>query len=443
MVGTDGEGVRRLMLGLEIALAAAIVAGAACAVWFLAGHGYLPQPFYHDPSQSLMDLYNTAYWAHRPGAYDVWGSVYPPAPFILLRLLTDGRCYTGSPYAARLCDHRAALGLLTSYAACWPLLALWYARLDRATAPMRTLATGLALPLLYGLERGNLIVPSFALLMAAIAVRPRSRAAHHLLSALSFNLKPYAAIVLMPLFPLRRWDAIAAYVAVFMAIYLGSCVAMGGGWPLQLLRNVQLLVRHTGANSWNNIYYATTYNQFAAALQNGFASQLGVPPPMVTPLCVGARVLVLVGQIGVLACYGLGLLRRERVVVTRFMAIALLFVLTTWGSSGYASIYLFPLVFRERFGTTLTAIVVICAYLLCLPADLVLRPMYHELTDSYLGGRLVFADHGLALGQLVRPGLLLAIEYALVALVLADLGFAPGASGDRVDAPGGRAVPFD
>src|ERR1035437_7451368 len=49
---------------VEAMLAVAVLLGVLSVVRALAMHGYLPQPFYY-PSDSLMDLYNPAYWAHR------------------------------------------------------------------------------------------------------------------------------------------------------------------------------------------------------------------------------------------------------------------------------------------------------------------------------------------------------------------------------------------
>jgi hypothetical protein len=67
----------RCALAVEWMLAIAVLLGVLSAAHHFASRGYLPQPFFFDPSDSLMDLYNPAYWAHRDGVYDIWHAVYP------------------------------------------------------------------------------------------------------------------------------------------------------------------------------------------------------------------------------------------------------------------------------------------------------------------------------------------------------------------------------
>ena len=50
-------------------------------------NGFLPAPFVFDVGDTFMDWFNTAYWAHNPGAYSVWGTIYLPLSFVLTGLL--------------------------------------------------------------------------------------------------------------------------------------------------------------------------------------------------------------------------------------------------------------------------------------------------------------------------------------------------------------------
>ncbi|PMY00804.1 hypothetical protein C1Y22_37185, partial [Pseudomonas sp. MPR-R2A5] len=81
-----------------------------------------------------MDWFNTAFWANRPGAYDVWRSIYPPLSFVFLDLASLPGCYRDSPFHARDCDWvgRSAIGALYLI----DVILLWIAfrRNDRRTA---------------------------------------------------------------------------------------------------------------------------------------------------------------------------------------------------------------------------------------------------------------------------------------------------------------------
>jgi hypothetical protein len=429
----------RARIGLELILTSAILAGVAYAAWFLHARGYLPQPFHHDPADSLMDLYNTAYWANRPGAYTIWGSIYPPLSFVFLKIVTIHRCYLASPLDARDCDWRSWSALLAAYLAAWIPLAIYYFRLQRSTAAMRTIATALGLPMLYALERGNLIVVAFALSMLSCAEVLSSPRVRELAYTLAFNLKPYLIVLIAPQVIKRRWWAVAATIAACLVVYLITYAVEGAGSPLTLIANVRLLMRHTGTHAWNNLYYATTYWQLLGALGGGFAGQLGLSAAAATVIRVGLIGLIVLGQAGAVACYALAWRRPAEAPVARLTALTMALMLTSFGSSGYATIFLLPLAFRETGKTPLTALVVGCAYLLCIPIDWVVRPLFHIPVHSFLGGRDVVADYGLSIGQLVRPGLLLLIQYALALLILGDLGVRwagrPGRPRDDAIAP--------
>lgn len=413
------------LLALEAALAAAVLIGVAYAAWFLRTRGYLPQPFYDNPSDTFMDLYNTAFWANRPGAWDVWKSVYPPLPFVLLRAVSSARCYVGSVAAARGCDP----GPLWLLAGAWGigagLAGLRYARRAPLTAVPRWIATLFGLPMLYALERGNLIVVAFAALLLAGEPLARRGRLGLLAEALAYNLKPFLTIFLLPGLVRRRWSAFAGQAAVILGIYVAACLIEQGGWPLTLLRNVGQLMHNTRGAAWNNLYYATTYWQLVHAADGGFFAGWGWSAPAMGAARLLAIVAMTLGAAAVLACYALACARPGRARPRRLWALGFLFIVTLFGASGYSTVVVMPLAFAETGAGRRSALVVICAYLLCLPLDGVIRPLFHLQAQSHLAGRRIWADYGLSIGQLARPGLLLAMEYALASLTLDDLGVGP------------------
>jgi hypothetical protein len=408
-------------LYLEAGLAIAIVAGVAYAAWFALQRGYLPQPFYRDPSDTFMDLYNTAYWANHDGAYEIWRSIYPPLSFVLLKLVTTHKCYVATASLARSCDGGVRAWLFLAYAANWALLGVYYFRQNPSTALMRTVATAAGLPMLYALERGNLVIVALAALLAAAPGLLKANWLRALFFALAFNLKPYIFVLWAPYLLGRRWSALALTMLAVATIYALNWALEGSGSPLTLVVNVGMLMRHTAANTWNNLYYATTYWRLIAALTDGFPPGVALAAWAQGLIRFALTLAIVGGQIGAGCCLALAAIRPKRIVGERLMAVALLLSFTSFGASGYSAVLLLPLAFRERATGWLSWVVVASAYLLCLPADVVLAPLIHTTAYSYLGGRTVTVDFGFSLGQIVRPGLLLAMEYALIGLVLADV----------------------
>ena len=105
----------------------------------------------------------------------------------------------------------------------------------------------------------------------------------------------------------------------------------------------------------------------------------------------------------------------------RLAALALSGVLTTAGASGYIEVLLLFLVFLDPWRGPSRLPVLASAYLLCVSFDLILFPLPMLPTHSWLGGRAVTPNAGVSLGQLVRPGLVLIIQYGLVADTLAEV----------------------
>src|SRR3546814_6364629 len=90
-----------------------------------------------------MDWFNTAYWANNRGIYDVWRSIYPPLSFVFLDATSLPGCYLQSPFYARDCDWLARSTIYAFYLIDVALAWSCFRRLDRHTAPMRTIAIAL------------------------------------------------------------------------------------------------------------------------------------------------------------------------------------------------------------------------------------------------------------------------------------------------------------
>jgi hypothetical protein len=416
----------------EIALAGLVLAGLALVAWRFFQHGYLPQPFYYHVSRSLLDLHSTAFWAHARGAFSQWRSQYPPLSFIFLRLTSLKSCYGLGYLAGRDCDWLARLVLVTIYIANGILVYAAYRLSDPRTAMPRAIALGLGLPMLYALERGNLLIPCFTCFVLGYSDLTRRRWLRCLALAAAINFKPYLVFVALPLIVKRRWASLAWVIGLGGAVYLATALWYGSGWPLQMIANETQYAGAASKSYFADLYYATDYWPLIRLL-HGFPAGLRLGPEGLSQAwSVGLTVLLRVTQAAALALVGFAMLRSRGVDVRRLGALVAVGAITayTTGSAGYAQIFLFFLVFYEPWRGPTRIVVLLATYLLCIPVDYVILPVIHGQDYSWLGGREVTAVFGVSVGQLVRPALLLVIQTGLIVLNLQDIvGGGEGARG--------------
>jgi hypothetical protein len=419
----------RTALAWEYGLLFTMAVSIGWTAWKFSHDGYLPQPFYYLVNDSFMDLYTTAMWAHRDGAYSTWHSLYPPLSFDLLRLITHAKCYVRDDLAGRRCDRGALITLVTIFLFNVVLVFWSYRVNDARTALPRTLAVAAGLPMLYALERGNLLIPCFTVFALGVGPLIRSRWGRIVVLALSVNLKPYLLGVFLPAVARRDWGWLVRFGAVGLAIYFATFLLEGAGTPQQLLSDIGDYRVGNGDAFWGNLYYATSYWPLARFMSahRAFAGELA--PWIPAAFSLASLLVMRLVQVAVAFCMIAAAIRPAGVDARRFMALFTAMILTTVtnGSSGYALIFLFFLVFFEPWSGAARIAVLASAYLLCLPIDWVFWPTIHATEHSFLGGRDVVATFGVSLGQLVRPGLLLILQVGLVVLNLQDIfGSRPG-----------------
>jgi hypothetical protein len=413
---------RQAGLVVEYSLMVGLLCCISWVVWLFVQDGYLPQPFYYLVNGSLMDLYTTAMWAHHDGAYSIWRSLYPPLSFDLLRIVTDAKCYVHGDLAGRECD-RAAFGVLIAVFLVNAGLVAWSYRMsDLRTAAPRAIAVASGLPMLYALERGNLLIPCFTAFVLGAGPLIRSRWGRMIALAVSVNFKPYLLGVILPAAARRDWRWLLRFGAIGLAIYITTFLVEGAGTPLQLLSNIDDY-RAGNHDAWSNLYYATSYwplARFMSAHQ-GFA--VAFQPWVSAAFSFTVVVVMRLVQVAVAFCMIAAAIRPAGVDSRRFMALFTAMILTTVtnGSSGYALIFLFFLVFFEPWRGPARIAILVSAYLLCLPIDWAFWPVMHAEAHSFLSGRDVVVSFGVSVGQLLRPGLLLVVQTGLIVLNLRDV----------------------
>jgi len=375
--------------------------------------GYLPDPFLHSKLDSFTDWYNPAYWAHNPGAYDVWRSIYPPLCFVVLWLFSNSSCYNFSVYGARDCDPVGIIfcSVLTVVNFFLALAIFW--KVDRRTAVPRAIALGLGFPSLYAWERGNLIIPCFTAYLLAHGNILKSGWLKAMCAAVTLNFKPYLILAVTGRIIKRDWIWLEWCALFFVAIYAASYAFFGAGDPLILLRNTSGF-EHTADPDLLGFTSSYTAILMIVKLPLPYIAYLGSNPIEFAERII--PILIYAGAVGVGLCLAYVTFRPH--VCTRGRASALLLLLfmsMSTAPGGYSVQFALLFVFFERWSGPGRALALICGYLWCVTADVAALPIFHDYGYSFLGRRMANYDLTLTWGMLARPGLLLLMEYGLVA----------------------------
>lgn len=394
---------------VEFVLAAAVLAGLVYVAQHYLAWGALPRPFNSDPSQSLMDFYNTAYWANRPGAYDIWHTVYPPLSLLFARLISRHGCYAGTPYDARACDPSAVWFIVAFYILNIALVFLTFRRSKAVSAVPRTFALCFGLPMLYGLDLANLIIPCFTFFVLAEGGLVRSRWLRHLCRALAFNFKLYLLVVALPFALQRRVRWVVGAGVAFLIIYLITLVIYRSGTPWQILKDL--------------FYYAQ--------VQSGvYLEENHLPAISAASHDVWRRTAPIVLRIGEGIALGgvfAGIWSKVAVDRRRLAALALSVLCTeaalhTQGfSADYTQVFLIFLLFLEREWTPPSAFVTVMAYLLCVSGDVTILHADSVFRTGYLSGATVRVDFGLTVSQFLRPLIVVFIQIGLTWMIVRKL----------------------
>lgn len=176
-------------------------------VFFFQNHGYLPSPFLYDKSDTFMDLFHTMFWANNDGRYTEWHSAYPPISFLLLGLikwLFLGNEQFQDGYGLR----DAAINIQIFWVCLYliiPVIILRAGIWKDFTGKQKLLAylsIVLSTPMLFALERGNLIIITLIFIAFAINNTGIIRA---IAIAILINIKPYFVVLLLQYAIKRQW----------------------------------------------------------------------------------------------------------------------------------------------------------------------------------------------------------------------------------------------
>ncbi len=404
-------------------MALAVLAGIVRAYFYFQEFAHFPQPFFYEPFDVWMDWFNVSYWSYNKGAYDTWGTIYPPLSFVFLRIFSLSSCYKdASGYGVRECDW-VGLGALHGIFLLNALL-LWltFRKQHRPTALWRALALGFGLPSLYGLERGNLVVVCFTFIILGFGPLLKSARLRWIAAGLAINFKVYIIAGLFAQLLRRRWLWFEGGLIASVVIYMVTYAALGEGTPMELYANIAGVSGIYQAVTFLDLWYAATYKPLISLLEGQYH--------MVSAL-VGSRwsdfLLIFLPALQYLVMGSIGLaasaawLRPEKVPVHRLTFLGLSMAMVAAEPGGYTEGFIIFFVFLERWRGIGRKIAISLSYVLLLPFDITLDSVPPTVQESYLAGHATFFSYYITIGPFVRPMMVLAIVLSLSLVTIRDV----------------------
>lgn len=385
------------------------------AMFLLFVDGVLPQPFFYEPSDTFMDWFNTAYWAHDIGPYDSWGTIYPPLSFVVLKILGISSCYVSNEgLPARDCDWVGIASIHGFFVLNAVLIGLMYYKSDRKSALPRAFALAAGMPMLFALERGNILLLCFTCYILAFGPLVKSARLRWLFAGLAVNFKVYLVAGVVAQLLKRRWRWVEGALLSVVLVYLASYGILGVGTPGEIYRNIATYSTGFAASQVLDIWYSVTYLPLVSLLEGVNFPITGIIGSDLTELGLTvSRGLMRIGQLCLIVAAIATWLRPNVVPLHRVTLIGILFALISSEAGGYTQIMAIFLVFFERWEGIGRRVAITLCYIMCLPGDIVISAFPPLQRFSYLAGRNVEVEIGVGLGMFIRPSLLIGVAIAL------------------------------
>ena len=424
---------------LEPLLALIVAGGVVWAGYHWITEGFLPQPFFYEPFDIWADWFNTAYWARDPGTYDTWRTIYPPLSFVFLQMFGLEHCYpiaTGTDPSAGLmargCDWPGYVTLHAFFLINAVLVYRIYKKIDPRSAPWRAFALAAGLPMLDGLERGNLIIVSFTCLVLAYGPLLRSARLRWVFAGLAINFKVYLIAALFPLLLRRKWRWVEGALVATVMIYLLSYAWLGRGTPKEIVDNILSFNDQLGAAQLLDLWYATTYRALLSLLgSSNFPMMDIIGSRNVDLLLVLIPAIQYTVQASLIAAAVAIWLRPEVVPLYRVINIGLMLALITSEAGGYTQAYFIFFIFMERWKGFGIKWAIVAAYVLSIPLDIPLDRSLPVVRPAYFPNTTIIVNYYIMLGPFVRPLIVLTIAFAIACATLRTVWLDSRANGWR------------
>ena len=408
---------------IERALAVLVVGSLVWALIYLFRFDHLPQPYFYVPEDSFMDWVNTAHYAHNPGAYDEWGTIYPPLSFVFLKFLTSETCYrTAEWYSSRDCDLYGLFTLHLIFFVNLALIAKTFLKTDRSTALPRILALGLGYPMTFALERGNIVLLCFTCVLLAYGPLLRSARLRWLFAAFAINLKVYLVGTLFAQLLRQRWRWFEGALITTVIVYLLSYAFMGAGSPMQIYGNIKLFGELTAAANPLDLWNPVTYRPAISLLDSDFPVSDYIGSRATDIATIALPMAIYITQAIILAAAAAIWFRPKVVPMHRAVLLSIAMALVTSEAGSYTQVFLILFVFMEPWRGFGRIWSIIACYILCFGNDIVsVYDIPTVVRSGFLGKREIMAEYSVGIMPFIRPGVVLSIAIAMSLVTIRDV----------------------
>jgi len=386
-------------------------------LWFLTRHGYLPV-FPQFTFAALMDFFDPLYWSENDGRYTEWKSVYPPLNFLFLKsvkLILLGDSNFSNSFALRASAFPAALFFLFSYLIVPALVLktkLW--NCFNATEKILLYFTIiLSMPMLFALQRGNLII--FTLIFIALALG-KSGLVRAICIAVLINLKPYFALLLVYYLVRHNWKEFWRCTLATGMLFVGT--------GLLLDHNFFLLFSNMFDWSQNTEVFSLKEVMAMPSSISAFSYVLNSEAIQRTKYSHYFNLHAIANLIAVIKWFAIAwilvvLYKKQKLLGDTHIIAILLVVISNYSIrvGGYTLIFyitLLPVFLTMRFRN------VYCVILILLSAPLDFIPLAKETLGeqySYLTNAMVEVHWTLGVGSVLRP----ILNFVLMATLLYEI----------------------
>lgn len=207
--------------------------------WFYKSNGYLPSPFLYDKFDTFMDFFSPMYWIGKK-LYTEWRSVYPPLNFDILYIFKKYVCTKPDAIDPYIFRTSCALGPYIAaliYAICCIVsvaIVCAYEKIEPIITVLLILILTTSFPVLFALERGNLIFITLPFVALCISSKVSVRVIAY---AITVNLKPYFLIPFLFVCIKEGKAFFLSVVLVALSVFLLSALPIKYDNPMALFGN--------------------------------------------------------------------------------------------------------------------------------------------------------------------------------------------------------------
>ena len=392
------------------------IAGVFYYAYYFHTNGYLPSPFVYDKSDTFMDLFNTMWWSDNGQQYVEWGAVYPPLNFVLLKVLKWaflGNESFADPLALREAAYAIEVFFVSLYLII-PILVLktkLWKNISLTEMTLIYLGLVLSTPMLFALERGNLIILTLILLALALSNPGFVRA---MSIAVLINLKPYFALLLVHYAIKRRWDDLILCILLSGLLFFITGLLLNDHFML-FFKNLFSFSQSESIFSLREVMsMPSSISAFSYVLNSSnfqssrFYSQLPNPAALAS-LIEFTKWFILAAAISVL------FLRWKHLSDEKVIAVLIVVIvnLGTW-VGGYSMIFyatLVPIFLKMKYRYVYLGIL----FMILIPIDI--YPLIEEFIGyqyAYLSDSLLQVNWTMGIGSFTTPSLNMLLLVSLI-----------------------------